>query len=260
VLNAAPARDLPPEPWQASDVVVVNTSELEHLTGSSDPLGIAGIEGPGSVVVTVGAAGAYFSDDGTVYHCPAPPVDVVDTTGAGDAFCGALAHHLARGDTLGEATRFAVAAGSAATTGKGAQWMAPPEELERLIAATGPITAVRPAPHPPPDQGIGKRRAAPADLSRRVPEAKGAEKVTITTRSAQTHSRFFRCVGISDNDGRVVRHAPAILTRDGWGDWKGVLHYELVGYLGQEMVIWTPEGQSRCLVEETTRGQTLLVG
>lgn len=84
--------------------------------------------------------------------------------------------------------------------------------------------------------------------------------MTITTRSAQTHSRFFRCVGISDNDGRVVRHAPAILTRDGWGDWKGVLHYELVGYLGQEMVIWTPEGQSRCLVEETARGQTLLVG
>lgn len=146
VLNAAPARDLPPELWEAIDVLVVNTSELEHLTGSPDPLGIAGIEGPGSVVVTVGAAGAYFSDEGTVYHCPAPPVDVVDTTGAGDAFCGALAHHLARGEFLGEATRLAVAAGSAATTGKGAQWMAGPEELERLIAATGPITAVWPAP------------------------------------------------------------------------------------------------------------------
>lgn len=142
VLNAAPARELPGELWPLIDVLIVNTSELETLTGSDDPLGISGIEGPGAVVVTVGGKGAYFSEDGFVYHCPAPRVEVVDTTGAGDAFCGALATRLARGETLAEATAWAVAAGSAATTGTGAQWMVPPAELERLAAETGPIRPV----------------------------------------------------------------------------------------------------------------------
>lgn len=48
--------------------------------------------------------------------------------------------------------------------------------------------------------------------------------------------------------------------KDQWGDWKGVLHHELVGLLGKEMVISTPDGQSRCLVEDTAHGQTLLIG
>ena len=82
----------------------------------------------------------------------------------------------------------------------------------------------------------------------------------MTTRSTQTRSRFFRRVGVLDEEGRVVRHAPAILTEDQWGDWRGVLHHELVGLLGEEMVISTPEGRSRCLVEDTAHGQTLLIG
>jgi hypothetical protein len=82
----------------------------------------------------------------------------------------------------------------------------------------------------------------------------------MTTRKTLTRSRFFRRVGVRDEEGRVVRHAPAILTQDQWGDWKGVLHHELVGLLGKEMVISTPAGVSRCLVEDTAHGQTLLIG
>jgi ribokinase len=52
---------------------------------------------------------------------PAPEVDVVDTTGAGDAFCGAFAARLAQGQTEVEAVRAGVAAGSLAVTVEGAQ-------------------------------------------------------------------------------------------------------------------------------------------
>ena len=58
---------------------------------------------------------------------PAPPVEVVDTTGAGDAFCGAIAEALARGVTIDEATARAVHAGSLATTRQGAQPSLPTE-------------------------------------------------------------------------------------------------------------------------------------
>ncbi len=142
VLNAAPARDLPDELWKLIDVLVVNRSELEQLTGSADPLGIGEIDGPRSVIVTLGADGVVFSQDGAIYRCPAPQVEVVDTTGAGDAFCGALAAALARGDSLSESVRRAVAVGSGATTGQGAQAMPPESELDELVERTGPIEAI----------------------------------------------------------------------------------------------------------------------
>ncbi len=142
ILNVAPARDLPDALWSLLDVLVVNTSELEHLTGSDDPLGIIRIEGPGSVIVTLGAEGVVFSDGGALYRCPAPEVAVVDTTGAGDAFCGALAAALAAGETLSESVRRAVAVGSGATTGEGAQALPSDDELSALIQRTGPIEPV----------------------------------------------------------------------------------------------------------------------
>lgn len=142
ILNAAPARDLPAELWALIDVLVVNRSELEHLTGSDDPLRIGDIEGPGSVIVTLGAEGAVFSQKGELFRCPAPEVEVVDTTGAGDAFCGALAAALARGETLRDSVRRAVAVGSGATMGRGAQAMPPGQELDALAERTGPVEAI----------------------------------------------------------------------------------------------------------------------
>lgn len=142
ILNAAPALDLPAELWGLLDILIVNTSELEGLTGSGDPFGIAGIEGPASVIVTLGADGAVFSEDGALHRCRAPEVKVVDTTGAGDAFCGALAASLASGATLSDSVRRAVAAGSAATTREGAQALPPAAELSTLLEKTGPVEAV----------------------------------------------------------------------------------------------------------------------
>jgi ribokinase len=87
--------------------------------------------GPKSAVVTVGADGAVFTVGEDAGHVPAPEADVVDTTGAGDAFVGALALWLARGASLDEAVGYAVRAGSAAVTREGAQGALPtPDVLE----------------------------------------------------------------------------------------------------------------------------------
>ena len=76
--------------------------------------------GASAVVTTLGARGTAVVTAEGEWHQPAFPADVVDTTGAGDAFCGALAARLAAGDDLPTAVRFAAAAGALATTRHGA--------------------------------------------------------------------------------------------------------------------------------------------
>jgi ribokinase len=89
--------------------------------------------GPRSAVITIGEDGAVLADGESVEHLLAPEVDVVDTTGAGDAFVGALATQIARGATLQEAVAYAVRAGAAAVTKEGAQGALPtPEVVEAL--------------------------------------------------------------------------------------------------------------------------------
>jgi ribokinase len=73
------------------------------------------------VLVTLGARGAALIERGEAEHFAAPAVDVVDTTGAGDAVNGALAARLAAGEPLREAVRFALAAASLSTLAAGAR-------------------------------------------------------------------------------------------------------------------------------------------
>jgi ribokinase len=74
-----------------------------------------------SVVVTLGAEGALVAAGGVIEAVPAPRVTAVDTTGAGDAFVGALAARLASGDTLMAAAAFAARVGAYAVRSAGAQ-------------------------------------------------------------------------------------------------------------------------------------------
>ena len=73
------------------------------------------------MVVTLGNEGAAVIEGSRVERIPAPRVDAVDTTGAGDAFCGALAQALDAGADLVEAARWAVRAAAASVTKPGAQ-------------------------------------------------------------------------------------------------------------------------------------------
>ena len=122
VLNAAPARDLPDSLLALVDVLVVNESEALSLSGAPDVVAAlpALADRVPAVVVTLGAAGARWTSaagDGTA---PGLAVSVVDTTGAGDCFCGVLAATLAAGSSLGEAVRVGIAAASLSVERAGA--------------------------------------------------------------------------------------------------------------------------------------------
>ncbi len=134
ILNPAPARPLPDELLDVCDVVIPNEHELA-LIGGSDTLFERGAT---AVITTMGAAGVSVSERaGAVVEewiQPAFEVTPVDTTGAGDAFCGALAARLAAGDGLRLAVRYAAAAGALATTTAGAVPSLPhASDIERLV-------------------------------------------------------------------------------------------------------------------------------
>lgn len=119
LLNPAPAVRLDPELWELADVVTPNRSEAAVLTGEPAETAEACADAirarfGGVTVVTLGGEGCLLdTPDGVRTRvAPVPPREVVDTTGAGDAFTGALAVALARGDGWAEAVRFASAAGA----------------------------------------------------------------------------------------------------------------------------------------------------
>ena len=136
ILNPAPASALPDELVAMCDILVPNEHELSLLGDPQELLD----RGVGAVVATLGASGVAVSEsvDGRIdtWTEPAIAVTSVDTTGAGDAFCGALAARLACGDDLHAAVHYAVAAGGLATTVAGAVPSLP--HSERVLALSRP--------------------------------------------------------------------------------------------------------------------------
>jgi ribokinase len=145
VLNPAPVRDLPEELLAEVDVLVPNRVELAQLAGGAEPekvaeaTRLAGRLPARAVVVTLGADGCLVIVGGDTVHVPAVPVRAVDTTAAGDAFCGGLADALAGGATLEDAARRAVRVAAAACLRPGAQASLPtPGDLPALPEPAGP--------------------------------------------------------------------------------------------------------------------------
>jgi ribokinase len=126
VLNLAPVVSLDSDVLALADPLVVNESEAGELLGQSldEGAGAAALELSGharSVVLTVGAAGAYCVEDGVCTHVPARSVTAVDTTGAGDAFTGGLAVALALGSDLLTAATWGTEVAAYAVARPGAQ-------------------------------------------------------------------------------------------------------------------------------------------
>ena len=141
LLNPAPAVRLDSELWELADVVTPNRSEAAVLTGEPVETADACADAirarfGGAIVVTLGGEGCLLDtpDGGRTRVAPVPPREVVDTTGAGDAFTGALAVALARGDKLPAAVRFASAAGAhAVATAEVIPSLARPSDIADLL-------------------------------------------------------------------------------------------------------------------------------
>lgn len=126
VLNAAPAQALPPELLQAVDMLVVNEGELRALVAPAATVAamLQQLAVP-TVVVTLGQRGCIARQLEDFVLQPAFNITPVDTTAAGDTFCGTLVAHLGRGETLARAMRTASAAAALACTASGAQTSIP---------------------------------------------------------------------------------------------------------------------------------------
>lgn len=145
LLDPAPARELSDVTLALVDVLTPNESEAEALTGimirDVESAAQAGARlqarSGGDIVVTLGEHGCVWVHATGFEHISAPRVRALDTTGAGDAFNGALAVTLARGESLSSALREAVRAGTAATLRRGAAAAMPsPADLMALPEVT----------------------------------------------------------------------------------------------------------------------------
>jgi ribokinase len=163
ILNPAPAKELPDELISLVDYLIPNETELNLLTGievndiPSAELAAKSLlaRGVKHVIVTLGSKGALIVNKERITTVDAYPVDVVDTTAAGDAFIGGFAYQLlesanllgnlqehtltgTRAPVLQKAVRYACACGALATTKFGAQPSLPTkEEIERFMSFRG---------------------------------------------------------------------------------------------------------------------------
>lgn len=128
VLNPAPAKQIPMGLLEKVDVLILNETEATAITGTPCSLETSAqiarqlcVRKDQVVILTLGDKGARIVADDQERHIPAIPVKVIDSTGAGDTFCGAfVTRWIERGDVW-EACRFATAAAALSVTKPGAQ-------------------------------------------------------------------------------------------------------------------------------------------
>ena len=144
ILNTAPAQPLPDEIYRQLDMVTPNEVEAELLTGvpvadeagaqrAADALIAKGVK---NAVITLGSRGVFVATAERAALIPVPRVEVLDTTGAGDAFNGGLVTALSEGKDLFAAAKFANALAAVSVQRMGTTNSMPTrEEIDAFIAA-----------------------------------------------------------------------------------------------------------------------------
>lgn len=125
ILNAAPAIPIEETLWDLVDMLIVNEHEAADYAGTSgdiDAIVQRLLTKVPRVVITLGGEGcAYYDTNGEHIRVPAYAVDAIDSTAAGDTFCGVIAARLALGEPIGDAMKAAGAAAAIAVSRPGAQ-------------------------------------------------------------------------------------------------------------------------------------------
>jgi len=139
LLNAAPARALPPELLDAVDILIFNEGELAVVANHGGSIAdcLRQLKVP-TVVVTLGARGCVARHMDTLFLQASFAIEPVDTTGAGDTFCGGLCAALSQGKSMDAALRYASAAGALACTQLGAQSSVPTAAAVTALLAEQP--------------------------------------------------------------------------------------------------------------------------
>lgn len=142
VLNAAPDPERAADLLPLVDIVILNAGETQRILAGREVfephVAIASLRsrGPGTVILTLGSAGVIGNDREVIFAHRPPSVPVVDTTGAGDTFCGAFAAELASGASITEAARYGVLASALSVTKAGAQAGIPTrDQVSRVVDA-----------------------------------------------------------------------------------------------------------------------------
>lgn len=131
-INASPVMEVPPAIFARADLIIVNEGEYAAYKSALKSYG-------GYLAITLGARGAQLFKGGKpITKAAPPPVDVIDTTGAGDSFAAALTTALLEGQSPQDALDFACTVGALTTTRLGTQSAAPlRHDVEALLAAAG---------------------------------------------------------------------------------------------------------------------------
>ena len=144
VYNVAPPRPIPAEILAAKPIVIVNEHEAVSLTNCKKlPDALAALQEltGADVVITLGANGVLFSNGNQVWRQASATVNVIDSTGAGDAFCGAFVAALGAGESTVTAVRHGVALGALACTRLGARvdWANRANVLQLAVTLEPPV-------------------------------------------------------------------------------------------------------------------------